>query len=64
MIEQFFVTLLDLYNFLTKSTSRFDDLKERIEELQEGLIMKSLSKTRWIGRAESIRAVRISYEII
>ena len=64
MIEQFFVTLQDLYNFLTKSTSRFDDLKERIEELQEGLIIKSLSKTRWIGRAESIRAVWISYEII
>ena len=64
LIEQFFATLQDLYNFRTKCTSRFDDLKERIEELQEGLIMKSLSSTRWIGRAESIRAVWISYEII
>ena len=58
------VTLQDLYTLLTKSTSHFDDLKERIEELQEGLIMKSLSKTCWIGRPESIRAVWISYEIL
>ena len=63
MIEQFFLTLQELYNFLTKSTSRFDTLKEKIEELQEGLIMKNLSKTRWIGRAESIRAVWTSYEV-
>ena len=32
--------------------------------LQEGLIMKNLSKTRWIGRAESIKAVWVSYEIL
>ena len=64
MIEQFFVTHQELYNFLTKSICRFDTLKEKIEELQEGLIMKNLSKTRWIGRAESIRAVWTSYEVI
>eukprot|EP00795_Rhopilema_esculentum_P002687 gene2687-895_t len=55
---------LKLYNFLTKSSSRFDTLKEKIKELQEELIMENLSKTRWIGRAESIRAVWISYEVI
>ena len=26
--------------------------------------MKNLSKTRWIGRTESIKAVRTSYEIL
>ena len=26
--------------------------------------MKNLSKTRWIGKAESIRAVWVSYEIV
>ena len=64
LIDKFFTTLQDLYNFLTKSTSRFGKLKDKIEELQEGLIMKNLSKTRWIGRAESIRAVWLSYEVL
>ena len=64
MIEEFFTTLQDLYNFLTRSTSRFGKLKGNIDALQEGLVMKNLSKTRWIGRAESIRAVWVSYEIV
>jgi hypothetical protein len=49
--------LQDLYNFLTRSASRFGKLKGNIDALQEGLVMKNLSKTRWIGRAESTRAV-------
>ena len=57
MIEEFFTTLQDLYNFLRKSTTRFGRLKREIEALQEGLIMKNVSKICWIGRAESIRAV-------
>jgi hypothetical protein len=57
MIEEFFTTLQDLYNFLTRSASRFGKLKGNIDALQEGLVMKNLSKTRWIGRAESTRAV-------
>ena len=57
MIEVFFTTLQNLYNFLTKSTSRFDIYIEKVEELQEGLIMKNQSVTRWIGRAKSIKAV-------
>ena len=64
LIKQFFTTLQDFYNFLTQSTTRFGNLKDKIEELQEGLTMKNLSKTRWIGRAESIRAVWLSYEIL
>lgn len=64
MIEEFFITFQELYNFLTKSTSRFGKLKKNIDTLQEGLIMKNLSRTRWIGRAESIKAVWASYEIL
>ena len=33
MIEEFFTTLQDLYNFLTKSTTRFGRLKRDIEAL-------------------------------
>ena len=64
MIDQFFATLQQLFNFFTRSTDRFGRFKDKIEELQEGLVMKNLSKTRWIGRAESIRAVWIGYEIL
>ena len=64
MIEVFFTTLKNLYNFLTKSTSRFDIYIEKVYELQEGLIMKNLSVTRWIGRAESIKTVWYSYEVL
>ena len=64
MIEDFFTTLQNLYNFLTKSTSRFESYLEKVNELQEGLIMKNLSVTRWIGRAESIKAVWNSYEVL
>ena len=51
MIEGFFTSPQNLYNFLTKSTSRFDIYMEKVEELQEGL---SSSVTRWIGCVESI----------
>ena len=64
MTEFLFSTLQNLYNFLTKSTSRFNIYIEKIEELSEGLITKNLSVTRWIGRAESIKAVWNSYEAL
>ena len=64
MIEEFFITFQELYNFLTKSTSRFGKLKKNIDTLQEGLIMKNLSKTRWIGTTEYIKAVWARYEIL
>ena len=64
LIDQFFTTLQELYYFLTRSTTHFGKVKRKIQELQEGLIMKNLSQTQWIGRAESIRAVWQSYEIL
>ena len=57
MIEESFTTLQDLYNFLTKSTSRFGRLKREIEALQVDIVL-----LYFIGRAESIRAVWGSYE--
>ena len=53
MIEFLFTTLQYLYNFLTKSTNRFDIYMEKVEELQEGIIVKNLPVTRWIGDLES-----------
>ena len=53
MIEILFTTLQYLYNFLTKSTNRFDIYMEKVEELQEGIIVKNLPVTRRIGHLES-----------
>ena len=64
MIEVFFTILQNLYNFITKSTSRFNIYIEKVEESQKGLIMKNLSMTRWNGRAESIKTVRNSFEVL
>ena len=51
MIEKFFTTMHSLYNFLTKSTSRFGQFKEKIEELKEGLSMKNIcDKMDWLNR--------------
>ena len=49
---------------MTLSTSRFAKFKDEIEKLKDGLVMKNLSETRWIGRAESIKAVWSSYDIL
>lgn len=46
LIDQFFTTLQET------STTCFGKLKDKIEKLQDGLIMKTLSRMRWIGRAE------------
>ena len=53
IIEFLFTTLQYLYNFLTRSTNRFDIYMEKVEELQEGIIVKNLPVTRWIGLLES-----------
>ena len=35
----------------------------KVEELQEGLIMKNVPVTTWIDRAESVRVVWNSYKV-
>ena len=53
MIEFLFTTLQYLYIFLTRATNRFDNYMEKVEELQEGIIVKNLPVTRWTGHLES-----------
>ena len=53
MIEFLFTTLQYLYSFLTRTTNRFDIYLEKIEELQEGIVVKNLTVTRWTGYLES-----------
>ena len=64
MIEFSFTTHQYYYSFLTKSTSRFDIYMDKVEELQEGIIVNNLHVTRWIACAESVKVVWNSYEVL
>ena len=62
LIDNFFATLQELYNYLTKSTTRFGKFMENLDKISDALMVKNLSKTRWTARAESVRAVWVSYD--
>jgi len=57
LIDSFFVTLQELFNYLTKSTTRFEKFKDKVDSINDAFLVKNLRKTRWTGRAESVRAV-------
>lgn len=62
LIKEFFGTLESLYVFFSGSTSRHQRLEEDLKNVENSLQLKNLSKTRWTARAESIKAVSVSYE--
>ncbi|KAG5887730.1 hypothetical protein JTB14_035080 [Gonioctena quinquepunctata] len=59
-----FNILEELYGFFNSSNKRHQFLKTKLEELENALSLKKLSKTRWTARAESLQAVNIAYEKI
>jgi hypothetical protein len=64
MIGDLFSNLEELYVFFPSSTKRYAHLHSKLTEIENSLHLLNLSKTRWTARAESIKAVWISYEII
>lgn len=54
----FFGFVQTLYNFFSASTYRWKQLKNY---LKSGLIVKSLSQTRWCARADAVKALLMSY---
>ncbi|KAG7157952.1 Zinc finger MYM-type protein 1-like 5 [Homarus americanus] len=48
-----------LYNFFSASTYRWDHLKAALPA--EGIVVKSLSETRWSARADAVKAVFLHY---
>lgn len=48
--------------FFWGSTSRHQRLQEELKGVENSLQIKKLSKTRWTVRAESIKAVAVSYK--
>lgn len=57
-------TLLLNYIFCLILIFRNGQLEEKIQDVENALKLRNLSKTRWTARAESIRAVWTSYEAI
>ncbi len=49
---------------VAKSTKRNKELKEKLEEVENALILRNLSKTRWAARVESVQAIWRSFEAI
>ena len=64
MIVKVFDILEQLFVLFTKSTKRNKELKEKLEEVENALMLRNLSKTRWVARVESMQAVWRSLEAI
>jgi len=58
----FFGFVQSLYTFFSASTHRWSVLKECLGE--RGLVVKSLSDTRWSARADAVKALCVGYEAI
>ncbi|KAL4098192.1 hypothetical protein QTP88_022840 [Uroleucon formosanum] len=56
--------LESLYVFFNASTKRYGILSKKLSEIEGSLQLCNLSKTRWTARAESVKAVWTSFEII
>lgn len=64
IISSFFDILQGIYVFFMGSTKKYAKLSSKITETENFLGLKNLSKTRWTARAESIKAVNTSLEVI
>ena len=64
LVGKTFATLENIFVFFTKSTKRNKELKDKLEEIENGLMLRNLSKTRWSARAESVEAVSRSLDAI
>ncbi|XP_028394445.1 uncharacterized protein LOC114518638 [Dendronephthya gigantea] len=64
IIQEMFEVLQALNVFFTSSTKRFQPLKEEVVKVENCLMLRNLSKTGWIARAESIQAVWVSFQVI
>ncbi|KAF0713740.1 zinc finger MYM-type protein 1-like, partial [Aphis craccivora] len=64
IIGDLICVLENIYVFFSASTKRSKDLTDRMKEIEGSLQLRNLSKTRWTARAESIKSVWISLDII
>ena len=64
LVSKTFATLESIFVFFTKSTKRNKELKDKLEEIENSLMLRNLPKTRRSARAESVEAVWRSLDAI
>ena len=62
--SELFETLQVTYSFFSGSTKRYAVLHDELQNVENSLMLRNLSLTRWTARAESLRAMWISYEVL
>ena len=62
IVSELFDTLQAVYAFFVGSTKRFSLLHDELEKIENALALRNLSATRWITRAESLKAMWVSYD--
>lgn len=64
LIGKVYDILEQLFVFFTKSTKRHKELRDKLEKIENALLLRNLSKTRWAARAEAVKAVWVSLDAI
>lgn len=64
IVGDLFLVLEHMYVFFSSSTKRYAHLQKSLSEIENSLQLRNLSKTRWTARAESIKAVWVSFDSI
>lgn len=64
IISDVFSVMQELYVFFSSSTKRYSPLLNKLADIEIALKLRNLSKTRWTARAESIKSVWTSFNII
>ena len=62
IVLELFNTLQAVYAFFVGSTKRFSLLHDELGTIENALALRNLSATRWTARAESLRAMWLSYD--
>ena len=64
IVSELLETLQAMCSFFSGSTKRYAVLHNELQNVENSLMLRNLSLTRWTARAESLRAMWISYEAV
>ena len=64
IVSELFETLQATYSFFSGSAKQYAVLNDELQNVKNSLMLSNLSLTRWTARAESLRAIWISYEAV
>lgn len=59
-----FSVMQELYVFFSSSTKRYSPLLNKLADIEIASKLRNLSKTKWTARAEAIKSVWSSFNII